>query len=76
MEYEIGKVVEYDGIKGTLVTLNTKYMFLSDDVNEEINVGDLVKFRGEEVQDTNRAYFVKMLHYNTELHKRYVKDNK
>ncbi len=75
MEYEIGKVIEYDGIKGTLVTLNTKYMFLSDDVNEEINVGDLVKFRGEEVQDINRAYFVKKLHLNNEKNKQYIKGN-
>ena len=44
MQCEIGKVVEYNGVKGTIVTTNNQYMFLNSDTREEVNVGDIVRF--------------------------------
>ncbi len=59
MEYEIGKVTQFDGSVGTVVSQNGSYLFLKDDIETNaIAVGRLVAFRGEEKQGIKRAYFV------------------
>lgn len=61
MEYEIGKVITYDGYCGEIVSESGKYLFLDKDVDSECNVsvGRLVVFRGEIVQEKKRAYFIR-----------------
>ena len=80
MPFEIGKVIEYDGFKGMILTPNDKYMFLNEDINhdlsKEVSIGDIVRFRGEEVQNVKKAYFVEKLPYNNEINKKYVKENR
>ncbi len=63
MEFEVGKVASYDGYCGTVISQNGKYMFLNEDIVEEKNLeeGQLVAFRGEEVQGEKRAYFIRNL---------------
>ena len=65
MAFNIGKVKEYNGVSGTIVTADDSYMFLDSDVNSKISAGDLVKFRAEKVNETNRAFFVKQ--YNEDI---------
>ncbi len=60
MAFNIGKVREYNGISGTIVTPEDSYMFLDSDIDDNINVGDLVKFRAEEIHGISRAFFVKL----------------
>ena len=59
MSFKIGKVKEYNGISGTIVTPEDSYMFLDSDVDNSVKVGDLVKFRAEEIYEMKRAFFVK-----------------
>ena len=61
MNFEIGKVVTFDGYCGSIVSESGEYLFLNTDIdsNSRIEVGTLVAFRGEEVQGKKKAYFVK-----------------
>lgn len=61
MLYKIGRVKDYNGIKGNIITKDDNYFFLDVDTNNDINIGDLVRFRPENVQNENRAFFVKKL---------------
>ena len=54
-----GIIVEYDGFIGEIESDNTRYIFLTDDVNGTINIGETVTFRGEKIHNINRAFFVK-----------------
>ena len=65
MSFKIGKVKEYNGISGTIVTPEDSYMFLDSDVDNSVKVGDLVKFRAEEIYEMKRAFFVKTYVENT-----------
>ncbi len=65
MSFNIGKVKEYNGISGTIVTPEDSYMFLDSDIDNSVNVGDLVKFRAEEINEIKRAFFVKPYSENT-----------
>ena len=56
----IGKVKEYDkkhGV-GKIISIQNIYMFTNDDVYEEIDKGDLVKFRAELVHGKPKAFFI------------------
>lgn len=63
---KVGKVVEYNGVKGKIITADNEYMFLISDTKEEIKIGDTVSFRDEMVHGVWRAYFVQKLHDNAE----------
>ena len=63
---EVGKVTEYDGFKGKIITADNEYMFLISDTKEEIKIGDTVSFRGEMIHDIGRAFFVHKVHDNAE----------
>ena len=47
-EFGIGKIVSTDDI----------YLFTINDIKENLNIGDLVRFRGEEVNEEKRAFFI------------------
>ena len=61
MNFEIGKVKQYNGIVGFIVSESGIYKFLDRDIRElqKISVGDYVLFRGEFVNGEYRAFFVK-----------------
>ncbi len=59
MSFKIGKVKEYNGISGTIVTPEDSYLFLDSDIDNSVNIGDLVKFRAENINEIKRAFFVK-----------------
>ncbi len=44
-----GKAINYDGVVGEIESQEEKYLFLNDDLQTDINVGDIVTFNGEEV---------------------------
>lgn len=77
MQYSIGKVVNYNDVKGTIVTNNDNYLFLKEDIdndsNNDIQNGDLVEFRPEEKNGIKKAYFVKKLPYSLYNNKVYFK---
>jgi hypothetical protein len=64
MEYNkinVGKIRSFNeetGV-GEIVTSSNTYMFTLNDLKTpNIEEGDLVKFRGELINDTNKAFFV------------------
>lgn len=61
MEYEIGKITFFNNNYGKIVSTNGEYLFLDSDIStqKQLQVGDLVTFRGELKQNQKRAYFVK-----------------
>lgn len=63
MANKIGKVLEYNGISGYIVSEDTKSLFLQTDIvdNDKIEKGTLVSFRNEQIHGENRAYFVKKI---------------
>ena len=83
MEYndinKIGKVTDYDkyfGV-GEIASINDIYMFTINDIKEEIYKGDLVRFRGEEVNDgVKRAFFVKKVELTDDMKDVYIKGKK
>ena len=58
MAVENGMVTYYDGEYGEITKRDDKYIFLKQDIENEINLGSYVSFKGEEVQGVKRAYFV------------------
>lgn len=61
MEFEIGKVISFDGYCGKVVSENGEYLFLNGDIEQNISieVGSLIAFRGEKIQGQGRAFFIK-----------------
>lgn len=59
----IGKIrkIDYKSGTGEILTVDNEFMFLTKDIkgNEELQTGDVVKFRGENINGINRAFFVK-----------------
>ena len=58
---KIYKIYKDNGV-GYIVDEENKYLFTIFDVNtkwDELADGDLVRFRAEQINDTNRARFVK-----------------
>ena len=64
-EISIGmiKEIDYSAGIGYLITDNNEYMFLTKDIinNIILNKNDLVKFRGEIINGTKRAFFIKKI---------------
>ena len=60
MKFEIGKVIDFNGYTGKILSKNGTYMFLDNDIinNSSFELGDYVIFRGEQSGDIKRAYFV------------------
>ena len=58
MAVENGMVTYYDGEYGEITKRDDKYIFLKQDIENEIKLGSYVSFKGEEVQGIKRAYFV------------------
>ncbi len=71
MSNKIGKVLEYNGISGYIVSEDTKSLFLQTDIidNDNLEKGTLVSFRNEEIHGENRAYFVKKIENNRRIFK-------
>ena len=63
MQYKVGRVKNYKGGVGNIITTEKKYMFLDTDItnNEKIENDDIVVF-GDEVKK-DRAFFVKKLEH-------------
>ncbi len=58
----VGKVRRYDGVSGEIVTNEETYMFTPESIQEgTLNENDLVMFRGEEIHNTKKAYFIQKL---------------
>lgn len=62
MKFEIGKVTEFNGCSGKIISKSGSYLFLDKDIinNGYFEIGDYVIFRGEKVEETNRAFFVQL----------------
>ena len=59
MEYEIGKIVEFNGHWGIIVSSQGEYFFTEADMEDRnIAEGRYVVFRSEEIQGKKRAFFV------------------
>lgn len=72
---KIGKIKEFNkkfGV-GEIVSIDGVYKFTINDINEELNPLDIVKFRGEVVNDVKRAFFVKKIENDYELKNRIIK---
>lgn len=63
MQYEIGKIIQYDNHVGIIKSINKNYIFLSNNAESNIQENDLVKFRPEQ-KEGNMAYHVKKLNKN------------
>ncbi len=67
MDFKIGKIYSFNKTTGVgqIVTDEKIYMFTIDDLLvpiEELNDGDIVKFKGEKVYDkVDKAFFIKKL---------------
>lgn len=61
MKFEVGKVIAYDDHVGEVVSSTGTYKFLDSDIvsKKNIKIDDYVLFRGEVVNQVNRAYFVR-----------------
>lgn len=60
MSYNVGKVTNYDGNCGEIVTNLGKYIFLSKDLqSSNIKQGSIVIFRSEIINNEHRAFFIK-----------------
>lgn len=91
MEYNktiltIGKVRSYDNITGEIIAKEGSFIFTSNNVDPEdsLNIDDIVFFRGEEVQGTKKAFYIKKLNPDKDLNnqiyqktknKRFLKEN-
>jgi len=60
---KIGKIKSYDykyGVGSVIDSQNT-YIFTINDIKEDILPGDLVRFRGEKINDEYKASFIKKI---------------
>lgn len=72
---KIGRVKELNkgfGV-GKIVAVDDTYLFTINDFKEEINIGDIVKFRAETINKENRAYFVSKIDQNYEIKNNIIK---
>lgn len=64
MQVEIGKIIEFDGYVGNILSLsNENYLFLSKDLKEEYEdlKGKVIIFRKESNRIRNRAFYIRSL---------------
>lgn len=61
--FDIGKIRSYDNFVGEIVSQKGTYMFTNKDLSteEEININDTVIFRGENVQNIKKAFFIRKI---------------
>lgn len=73
--YNIGKIRSYDNYVGEIIAKDGTYMFINDNLSDEekLNLNDVVMFRGEEVQGTKKAFFVKKLDSSKNLEEEVLK---
>ena len=72
----IGKVRSYNNSIGDIISKEGVYLFTQEELeeNESININDIVLFRGEEIQNQKKAFFIKKLNPNKNLkHQVYTK---
>ena len=62
-QYNIGKVRNYDKYTGEIISQDGVYIFLNENISDckNLNINDIVMFRGEEIQGTKKAFFVQKL---------------
>lgn len=64
-QIQVGKITKYNDFTqiGEIVSKMGSFFFVKSDLayedDEELQINDIVQFRGEQVQDVNRAFFVK-----------------
>ncbi len=60
---KVGKIKEYDGNLGEIVTVDNLYYFTKNDLEQDTNleVNDLVLFKSKTEEDFPQAYYVKKL---------------
>ncbi len=65
----IGKVRTYDSLTGEIISKEGLYLFTQESISdgENINVNDIVLFRGEEINNTKVAFFVRKLNPNKNI---------
>lgn len=66
---KIGKIKEYDskyGV-GSVVDSTNTYSFTINDIKEPINVGDIVRFRSEIINNQCKAFFIKKVNDINEI---------
>ena len=61
MSLKNGIVTYFNGEYGEIKKDNEKYIFLGHEIMGDINVGNFVSFRSEEIHGVKRAYFVTSL---------------
>ena len=69
-EIKIGKIKNMDKQNGVgeIVTIDDIYTFTIDNLKDKnVENGDLVKFRGEKINDKNMAFFVNKIDETYEL---------
>ena len=69
INYKIGKIKDYDGFMGEIVTENNLYYFTKNDIDGNIIKNDIVKFQGKTEEIFPQAYYVKKLPYIKETRK-------
>ena len=69
-EILFGKIrnIDYKQGVGEIVTTSCSYMFTTDCIlDDDLNIGDFVKFRAESIHGNNRAYFINKLDLSKNL---------
>lgn len=63
MSYKIGKVKNYNGYTGEIVTEKQNYYFIKNDIvnNEKLSDNDFVKFKSKTEDAFPQGYYVKKL---------------
>lgn len=61
MAYSLGKIIKYKDYVGEIMSKEGKYMFTSNENNNNFQEGDLVMFRPEKLYDVKVAYGVKKI---------------
>lgn len=71
MQYEIGKIIEFDNYKGEILSSNGKFIFLKNDLKlDKLNLGELVIFRPEVINGHKRAFYIQDLRNILKDHKK------
>ena len=58
INYKIGKIKDYDGFMGEIVTENNLYYFTKNDIDGNIIKNDIVKFQGKTEEIFPQSYYV------------------